>query len=138
MVPIRVIDTLAVPQLKIEQTSSVPPAQASANRPPEPWPCDLQSDPNAPPPWWWLQKWCWQPVSTLATAPNEASQALAMAGPTECGPDPLTVSQPHSSNIGQKLPIAASDEVVESPQTIVVPINYAYISNLGSLMDVLC
>ena len=138
MAPIRVLDTLAIPQLKIEQTSSVPPVQASVNRPSESWPCDLHSDPNAPPPWWWLQKWCWQPVSTQATAPNEINSALAMIGPTDRGPDPLTVSQPHSSDVGHKPPTATPDEVVESPQTIVVPINYAYVSNLGSLMDVLC
>ena len=137
MAPIRVVDTLAVPQLKIEQTSSVPPAQARINRPSEPWPCDLQSDPNAPPPWWWLQKWCWQPVSTQVTAPNETSQALAIASSMELCPDSLAITQPHSS-IVQKPPTAASDEVFEAPQTIVVPINYAYMSNLGSLMDVLC
>ncbi len=141
--PLRVIDTLAVPELQIRPERPVESAAPGAAMALEPWVCQPQCDPNAPPPWWWLQKWAWQPtVDAISVSPQamlpDQNTPLPVDQSSETAPDSRAICQPHKSDEQAVALNRSQPAIPEAPIDLVIALNYAYVSNLGTLMDVLC
>ncbi len=76
-------------------------------------------------------------MSPQSTHPDQNSQ-LPIDQSYETAPDSRAICQPHQSD-EQALEMNRSKPAIpEAPIELVINLNYAYVSNLGTLMDVLC
>lgn len=134
--PIRVVDTLAVPQLRLQPDRPIEAPLNCAEPMQRPWFCEPQCDPNAPPPWWWLEKWAWQAVARQVEVCPEVEQPAPVEQGIDGPPDVLATCQPHQSIGLVEKDLPKPEVPAPAPQATIV--NYGYVSNLGSLMDVFC